>query len=274
MSFSTSGFGQITPAVKNLIIINVLAWLATAVLKSQMGINLNDSLGLHCFMSGKFSPIQLLTYMFLHGGFSHLFFNMFAVFMFGRIIEQTWGTSRFVVYYFVTGIGAGLINMLAQYYDILPMIQSIDLCMSEPTTANLDALIGKYGAVSFESQRLVSGFISSYNGLINSDPAAATSIAREFLVQYQEAYIDAHVTIGASGSVFGVLLAFGMLFPNMYLMLLIPPIPIKAKYFVIGYAVIELFMGVQNFAADNIAHWAHLGGMFFGFLLIKFWQKH
>ena len=121
---------------------------------------------------------------------------------------------------------------------------------------------------------LVSGFVSSYNGLINGDPAAATSIAREFLVQYQEAYIDAHVTIGASGSVFGVLLAFGMLFPNMYLMLLIPPIPIKAKYFVIGYAVIELFMGVQNFAADNIAHWAHLGGMLFGFLLIKFWQKH
>lgn len=274
MNFSSSGFGQITPAVKNILIVNFLVWVASLVLQQSMGFDLNDKFGLHYFMSERFSPIQLLTYMFLHGSFSHIFFNMLAIFMFGRMIEQSWGTQRFLVYYFVTGIGAGLVHMATQYYDTMPFINAIDSYLSDPSTDRLNAILGKYGAVSFESQRLIHGFTMSYNDIVASDPKAAFAIAREFLEQYQTEYLNAHITVGASGAVFGVLLAFGMMFPNMYLMLLFPPIPIKAKYMVIGYGVIELFMGVANFSYDNVAHWAHLGGMLFGFFMIKYWQKH
>lgn len=273
MNYS-SGRWSITPAVKNLLIINVLVFLAANVFENSLGIDFNKTFGLHYYLAENFGVWQFVTFMFLHSGFSHVFFNMFAVYMFGRIIEQVWGTQRFLIYYFVTGIGSGIIQELALYFDINPFIVAVDNFLSDPSTANLQQFINNEGAAfSSASSVALSSFINEYNSLCNTDLESATALARKFIIEYQAMFIEAHVTIGASGAVFGVLLAFGMLFPNMTIMLLIPPIPIKAKYFVLGYGLIELFQGVANFSYDNVAHWAHLGGMLFGFFLIRHWRK-
>lgn len=215
---------SIPPVTQNLIIINALCWLATLVLP-KLGIHLIDWLGLHFPGTKDFKLYQLITYMFMHdtGSFGHIFFNMFAVFMFGRILEVTWGPKRFLTFYLVTGIDAALVQELTWLYQIHSLAVSNGISISQQ---------------------------------IAMDPG-----------------VSALVTIGASGAVFGILLAFGMLFPNAPLYLMFIPIPIKAKYFVIGYGLIELFLGVSNFSNDNVAHFAHLGGMLFGFFLILYWKK-
>ncbi len=232
---------DIPPVVKNLLIINGIMLLATFSLE-RLGIDLTDYLGMFFPLSDSFMPHQIITSMFMHANISHLFFNMFALFMFGKILESVWGAKRFLIYYMVTGIGAVLLHSLVNYIQAYPILQSLspqelDLVLNEGKEA---LLMGK-------------NFINPDMGQLN---------------------LIYHIpTVGASGAVFGILLAFGMLFPNTELMLLIPPIPIKAKYFVIGYGVIELFAGVANFQGDNIAHFAHLGGMLFGFILIKYWKE-
>ena len=172
----------------------------------------------------------------------HILFNMFALFMFGKVLEQVWGQKRFLIYYMVTGIGAGLIQMLVAYirlssYGSAVTPEVMDIIMTDGYQAILD------------HQNFRDPFLGSLNGLING------------------------VTVGASGAVFGILLAFGMLFPNTELMLMFPPIPIKAKWFVLGYGAFELYSGFANNPNDNVAHFAHLGGMLFGFVLIKMWKK-
>lgn len=204
-----SGFFSSIPMVtKNLIIINLLFWLASLVFPQMTTI-----LGLHFFRAENFNLVQLFTYMFMHGSFSHVFFNMFAVFMFGRILEQVWGGKRFLIFYLVCGVGAGLIQELVQFIYLYPYMS--------------------YPAESF----------NMFN------------------------------TVGASGAVYGILLGFGMLFPNQPIFIFPLPVPIKAKYFVIGYAALELFLGVSNRVGDNVAHFAHLGGMLFGYFLIRYWRK-
>ncbi len=223
-----SGFlGRIPPITKNLIIINALVYFASIV-TPNIGIDLYKYLGLHYFTASDFNPAQFITYMFMHGSFSHIFFNMFAVFMFGSTLEQYWGAKRYLIFYFVAGVGAGLIQELAWYIDLREI-----LSLSEGTMINVGA-----GQV----------------------------IAKEVL-------LNKVITVGASGSIFGLLLAFGMLFPNSSIYVMFIPIPIKAKYFVIFYGLVELFLGVANFSGDNVAHFAHLGGMLFGFFLIKYWKK-
>ncbi len=242
MNYRPSPFAGLPPVTKNLLIINALFLLATWVAEKTFGLNLNTYLGLHLPLSEYFNPAQLGTYMFMHGDMMHLFFNMFAVFMFGRVLETFWGSKKFFIYYVLTGIGAGLIHLGAgyiEYYSLLPKLsdQQLQFVMDQ-------------GAQAInEWKNFKDPLMGKFNGILNGP------------------------TVGASGAVFGILLAFGMLFPNAELMLLFPPIPLKAKYFVIIYGVIELFMGVANFSFDNVAHWAHLGGMIFGFILIKFWQK-
>ena len=216
-------FSSIPPVTKNLIIINLLFWLAEIVLP-RVGIDLVKYLGLHYFAASDFNAVQLVTYMFMHdpGSFGHVFFNMFSVFMFGRTLEMVWGSKRFLIYYLTTGIGAGLVQELTWFFSLRDAI---------------DATIVQAG---WETTRT----------LLNNV-----------------------ITIGASGAVFGILLAFGMLFPNAELFIMFIPIPVKAKYFVIFYGIVELFLGVGNFSGDNIAHFAHLGGMLFGFFLIRYWKK-
>ena len=232
--------------VKNLIIINVIFWVASMVVASTFHIGLEDYLGLHYFGSEKFMAHQLITYMFLHSyvnmSLGHIFFNMFALFMFGVMLERVWGSKRFLQFYLITGIGAGLVQMLVYYIRIQSMKSGID--------PELIQTVYREGWSALQQGKNFSDpVLAKLNLMINT------------------------TTIGASGAVFGILLAFGMLFPNTRLMLLFPPIPIKAKYFVIGYGVIELFAGVANRSGDNVAHFAHLGGMLFGFFLIKYWNK-
>lgn len=242
MSFSgQSPFQNIPPVVKNLIIINAIMLLASYVIGSSMGINLNRVLGLYYFESSQFKPFQLVTHIFMHGGIAHLFFNMFALFMFGRVLEQVWGSKRFFIYYFFTGIGAALLHTFVLFLEAKSIManlspEQIALVKSEGT------------AIYLQGKNYMHQGMASLNLLLNIP------------------------TVGASGAVFGVLLAFGMYFPNTVLMLIFPPIPIKAKYFVMIYGGIELYLGFTQ-SNSNIAHFAHLGGMLFGFILIKIWAK-
>lgn len=214
----------IPPVTKNIIIINALMFLGTIV-ADRYNIDLNTYLGLHFFMADNFNPLQLFTYMFMHAGWGHLFFNMFAVWMFGRTLEAIWGPKRFLFYYIVCGIGAGLIQEAVQYI-------------------HYETVLSAYSFVD-----------TGYDKI----PMA------EFL--------NKMVTVGASGAVYGILLGFGMLFPNEKLFIMPIPFPIKAKFFVAGYAVIELLSGLHNNPNDNVAHFAHLGGMIFGLILILYWKK-
>ncbi|MDR2533879.1 MAG: rhomboid family intramembrane serine protease [Tannerellaceae bacterium] len=225
---NTSFWSNIPPVTTNLIIINLICWVASRVLPSTTGFDLIETLGLHFPGAEHFNSVQFVSYMFLHDtrDFSHLFFNMFAVFMFGRTLEMLWGSKRFLLFYFITGIGAGIVQELTWAFSLR------DLLFSPSQMVDMgDAIVGRAQA------------------------------------------LDMLVTIGASGAVFGILLAFGMNFPNAPIFIMFIPIPVKAKYVVAGYGLIELFTGIAGFSGDNVAHFAHLGGMLFGFFLILYWKK-
>ena len=220
--YSPTGFKVLPTVVKNLLIINVLMFLATVTLE-RFNIDLTDILGLHFFKASDFRIYPFVTYMFMHANFAHLFFNMFALWMFGNTLENVWGSQRFLLYYMVCGLGAGLCQELVQYIQY--------------TTQLAD-----YATVNTGGQIIT-----------------------------MDAYLNMMTTVGASGAIYGLLLAFGMMFPDsrIYLYFFIP---IKAKWFVIGYAVLELISGLGG--GDNVAHFAHLGGMLFGLILILYWKKH
>ena len=203
---------NIPTVTKNLLAINVLMFLALLAGR-KLGVDLNANLGLHFYMSQEFMPYQLFTYMFMHGDISHIFFNMFALWMFGRIVEYDLGSKRFLTYYLVCGVGAGLIQLAVNYVEV--------------------------------SSLLAQGYMS----------------------------VPRFTTVGASGAVFGLLLAYGMLHPNNVIMLMFPPIALKAKWFVVIYGVLELMGGVAS-SGSNVAHFAHLGGMLFGFVLLRYWKKN
>lgn len=211
-------YNSIPPVVKNLLILNGLFFLGTFAAQS-FEIDLIRLLGLHSLQSEYFRPYQYITHMFMHGGFLHIFSNMFALWMFGSRLEMTWGPSRFLFYYFFTGLGAAALHSGVTYWEI-------------------------------EQYREAGASITQLTRLINIP------------------------TVGASGAVFGVLIGFGLLFPNTRLMLLFPPIPIKAKVFVFLYGAFELYAGFNSLSGgSNIAHFAHVGGMLFGYILIKYWNK-
>lgn len=225
-----------TPVTIHLIIINTLMLAATEIFKRR-GIDLNELLGLHYYDASNFHWWQYFTYIFMHGNFSHLFNNMFSLFMFGRLLEEVWGEKRFIVYYLFTGIGAGLIQQLAWRYDMGQVVSEV---------------LSNYPSSGFTYQELVENGINTPTGHF---------------------WLSQLCTVGASGSVFGILLAFGMMFPNAVIYLLIPPMPLKAKWLVIGYGAFELFAGVWGIQT-GVAHYAHLGGMLFGFFLIQLWKHH
>lgn len=232
---------QIPPITKNLLIINVLMFFGTIVADSY-GIDLARYLGLHFVLSDHFNLAQLFTYMFMHGGFTHLFFNMFALWMFGRILEQVWGPKRFLTYYIVCGVGAGLIQELVvgiQYF----------ITTSGMPTEDVDVVLREGAAALQQNLNFKDDNLASLNLIVNG------------------------LTVGASGAIYGILLGFGLLFPNEKMFVFPLPFPIPAKYFVIGYAVIELLLGIANNPTDNVAHFAHLGGMIFGYILIMYWRN-
>ena len=214
---------NIPSVTKNLLIINVLLWFGGMAM-NKLGIDLNGLLGLHFFKASDFRLYQLITYMFMHDGFAHVFFNMFAVWMFGSMMESTWGSRRFLFFYVACGLGAGIIQEGAQYIHWMVELSS-------------------YSAVNL-----------GYTTVPMND------------------YLNMLNTVGASGAVYGILLGYGMTYPDHQLFVFPIPIPIKAKWLVIGYVVLELLLGLGNRPGDNVAHFAHLGGMLVGFLIILYWR--
>jgi len=219
---------NLTIVTKNLLIINVLAFIATWVVKG-VGIDLQSMCGLHFFLANDFHVYQLVTYMFLHANFAHILFNMFALWMFGCVIESVWGPKKFLFYYISCGIGAGLMQELAQ-------------------------------------------FVSFYVTISGQDPSVGLSDVFQ-VGQALSMQLNSWTTIGASGAVYAILLAFGMIFPNERIFIFPLPIAIKAKWFVTFYVCIELFSALGS-PGDGVAHMAHLGGMLFGFFMIRYWNLH
>ena len=282
--YRPSSFSQLPEVVKNLLIINGLFFLATISLQgSNTGIDLVRWFGLHQFQSPDFMPHQLITHFFMHSNFTHLLSNMFALWMFGRILENVWGAKRFLIYYIITGLGAAMIYILFVQYQIYGIANEFPDFLEAAKDGKVSGAMTREGFIPYiESSNLFQ--------LVNTP------------------------MVGASGAVFGLLLAFGMLFPNtrlhlfaslliimsfeiffsiplpifnififLFILSRINPnlknyiwytIPIQAKYFVVVYGLIELYLGFINNPNDNIAHFAHLGGMLFGFILLKYWQKN
>ncbi|MDR2472339.1 MAG: rhomboid family intramembrane serine protease [Tannerella sp.] len=234
---SFNSFGNLPTITKNLIIINLIMWLGTMFLP-----RLESMLALYFPASPYFRFWQIVSYMFMHAGIAHIFFNMFAVYMFGSVLERTWGEKRFLIYYFVTGIGAALVNMLVIYLRI----RAIE---SQLSADAVELVYSEGASVLAQGKNYIDALMGSLNGLINAQ------------------------MVGASGAVFGILLAFGMLYPNVEMFIFPIPFPIKAKYLVAGYGAIELFAGLADFSFDHIAHFAHLGGMLFGIILVLYWKK-
>ncbi len=268
-NYRLSNFSILPTVVKNLLIINGLCFLAYVVLAGRGLINLNETLGLYYPESKLFKPYQLISHVFMHGSFMHLFFNMFSLWMFGNVLENYWGPKRFFIYYFVTAFGAAALHIGVNAYEVMHMKDAIAAYISAPG----------YDAFLTLQDKLDPSLM---------DNSYFQSFMREWQLQKENVqYIQGSVeltdamiqrkinipTVGASGAVFGLLLAFGMLFPNTELIMLFFPFPIKAKYFVMIYGALELYQGISNNPGDNVAHFAHLGGMLFGFILIKIWNK-
>lgn len=266
-----SSFMQIPPVTKNLIIINAILLFAKVVLEPR-GIDLTRILGLYYPGSEYFNPIQIISHMFMHGSLGHLFFNMFALYMFGRVLESVWGPKRFLFYYLVTGLGAAALHTFVNFIEIAPMANAITAFSNTPTPEIFSEFVNKYqGAITSMGYSKLS--VMDFAAKWHDSPLSSSYEAEA--INFMDKLLQTRMnipTVGASGAVFGVLLGFGMLFPNTQLMLIFPPIPIKAKYFVIGYGVLELVLGL-SMPGSNVAHFAHLGGMIFGFILIKYWNK-
>ncbi len=240
-NYRLGGYRMLPPVVKNLIIINVLMYLATIFFQYKMGIDLSEKLGMFFFESPDFRPYQIITHMFMHGSMSHLFFNMFALWMFGMSVENLWGGKRFFIFYFVSGLGA------AAFYSLIQWIQFSNMAHSLPPD-QIQYVVENGKDILMSGRNFADPVIGKMNLLLNVP------------------------IVGASGAIFGILLAFGMLFPNVMVYIYFF-IPMKAKWFVMIYGGLELFLGVMNEPGDNVAHFAHLGGMIFGFLLILLWKK-
>ncbi|MBA2583982.1 MAG: rhomboid family intramembrane serine protease [Bacteroidetes bacterium] len=258
--------------VKNLLILNGLFFLATIVLENRFDFSLIEVLGLRFPFAEKFQPYQIISYLFMHGSFTHLFFNMFAVWMFGSVLENFWGAKKFIIFYVITGIGAAVLHYGIVYYQMLPTLQMVNDYLNSPSQQELTKFLSSeyFKISSTEILSNFNDFRSSYNALLEQgQKQEALNLSTKFIANYKEDYLNAPVVVGASGSLFGLLLAFGMLFPNSLLYLFFA-IPIKAKYFVILYGALELYSGFTDLTS-NVAHFAHLGGMLFGFILIKMW---
>ena len=257
---------NLSPAVRNLLILNV----ALLALPTLLGTNalFSEMFGLHFFNARSFSPYQFVTYMFIHSGWMHLFFNMLGLVFFGPMLERMWGTGRFIVFYAVCGFGAGLLYLGINYFELSALIDAQRAFLLAPSPDALADFVSRFAKADARSYYA----LIKYYG---EDPTSATLAAKaaEVVGYIADIRIEAPM-IGASGAVFGILAAFGLLFPNTELLLFPLPVPVKAKYLIGFYAVTELWQGLQNSPGDNVAHYAHLGGMIFGWAMVLLWRKH
>ncbi|MCR4964624.1 MAG: rhomboid family intramembrane serine protease [Bacteroidales bacterium] len=260
------GFNILPTGVKNLLIINVLLFLATVVFKQTGLVDLERWLGLHYFSSQLFMPWQPVTYMFMHANFGHLFFNMFALWMFGAAVENTWGTKRFLLYYFITGMSAGLMHYLVIFFQIHPTIAMMDQFLADPSLESFRSFVEQYHGKYLREDALQQTLL-----YLEQSPSAIQDVVNN-VISSKDALLNQFNLVGASGAVFALLLAFGMLFPNaeIYIYFLFP---IKAKWFVVIYGALELIYGVAG-TGDGVAHFAHLSGMLVGLVLILLWRRY
>ena len=264
------GFKFLPPAVKNLLIVNGLFFLATEVFRESVSIDLRNILGLRYWSSDKFELYQIVSHMFMHGDFYHLLSNMFALWIFGTALENVWGPKRMIFFYIFTALGAAFLHQTVLGIEFFSLKNSIEAFSDAPTIENLQSTIQK---VSSSMKPTFLEYLKSIytDGVISDgEQQNALTVFNKF---YKESVTE-HSVVGASGAVFGILIAFALYYPNTELFLLFLPIPIKAKYFVGIYAAMELYLGIQNNPGDNIAHFAHLGGALFGYILVKYWNKN
>lgn len=256
----------ITNGVKAILLANIAVFVLGMITQTT-GFDIERTFALYYIKSEYFKPLQFFTYMFVHAGFMHIFFNMFALVQFGSMIESVWGTKRFTFYYLVTGIGAGIINMIVMHFQMAPFTEAMEAFFAAPSPDTLVTLGGstdmlKDAAIAELADRWSTGFYTEEQIL---------DFFEQNIPHIKAAMYNSSM-VGASGAVFGLLLAFGLMFPNLKLQIIFIPIGIPAKYFVLLYGVAELFFGIKDFSGDNIAHFAHLGGMFVGLLLLLWWQ--
>lgn len=252
----------LTRIVKILLILNISIF----VLGYFSKIDFAQMLGLRLFTSHQFNPLQLVTHVFIHGSFSHLLSNMFALFMFGPMVENILGEVRFIVFYAICALGAAALYTGVSYWEFLQLQQAAELFLSNP---NPDAFLGFVikEAPQLKSQLLP--FINEFSNFPTNETFQneAADFVKTLVLKEQN-----QPMVGASGAIFGILMGFGYIFPNVTLMLLFPPIPLKAKYFIAIYALIEIFAGIRPSVGDNVAHFAHIGGMVFALILLKIWN--
>ena len=254
---------SITPTVRNLLILNIAFFFVDTYV-----INLSNGFALRSLLSPAFMPYQFVTYMFLHGSFGHLFSNMFGLFMFGPLLERLWGPQRFLFFYFFTGIGAGLLFSGIDYFENVQVRQAVEIFTQYPTPDGLVDFMSKHAKGLYEANL---DFLNRFEENPKNSSYIQDSI--NFANEFYQRLINTPM-VGASGAIFGILMAFGLLFPNTELFLLFIPFPIKAKYFVAFYGLYELYSGIQNAQSDNVAHFAHIGGMLFAYILLRYWGTH
>ena len=264
--FRPSSFQILPTVIKNLLIINALFFLAQQAFGATGLISLEDKFGLHHVQSPLFQPWQLVTHMFLHGGIGHLFANMFALWMFGSVLENIWGPKRFITFYFLCGIGAAIIQLASLWYQYHDLVSSYVAAKAHPSPETIGLFFNRYG---LEDSDGASALLNAY--VQNPDNNSITDQVITYMSRITYTAIS-YPTIGASGAVFGILAAFVYLFPNTYIYLYFL-FPIKAKWIGLAYFGYEVFSAVQNAPGNNIAHWAHVGGGIVGFLLVITWNK-
>ncbi|TXK37587.1 rhomboid family intramembrane serine protease [Pontibacter qinzhouensis] len=251
---------NITPMVRNILIINVVVFIL------QDRLFATGQLALYHFGSNYFQPVQLFTHMFMHGSWGHLFSNMFSLFIFGPLLERFWGPQRFLAFYLITGLGASLLYSGVRAYELNELYSDTVRYLEAPSPAGFNQYMNDHlGEGSGQ------GLVEAYAR--NDDNPSYIEKSKEVVRTVYDRVFNTPL-VGASGAVFGILMAFGMLFPNMELFLIFFPMPIKAKYFVLLYGAFELYSGFNRVPGDNVAHFAHLGGMLFAYILIKMWQRN
>ena len=262
---------NLPPVVKHLLIITILFFIGDLLLTS-MNSYIPQALKMYSIQSPNFRPYQLITHMFMHGGLMHIFFNMFGIVIFGKVIESVWGSKRFFWLYFSSGLGAAALHLLITHLQLNSMMELINEFMQNPNYELYSEIIEKY-----LSRRILVAY-PEFSQMVDKlmyepENIAVINQAADYVRQIQELHINTPM-VGASGALFGVLAVFAVLFPNVELMLIFLPVPVKAKYMIPGFALLSLFFGVFNFQWDNIAHFAHLGGGIVGFILAYFWKKN
>lgn len=258
-------FGRLTPLVKNLLIINI----GIALIQGFFRLDLGDYFGLYYISADEFRPYQFITYIFLHStnGLMHLFGNMFALFIFGPLLEQFLGPKKFLILYMVTGVGAGLFYTTVNYIEVSSVQRDVEAYMANPNAEDFNRLLINHGT-NLNPQ--IYDFVDDYSR--NPDAQSLKDDSVRLARQLYELY-GKYNMVGASGAIFGVLAAFALFFPNTELFLLFIPFPIKAKYLVTFYILYEVFAEFQRAPGDNVAHLAHIGGALIAFFLVRYWKK-